>query len=169
MSHCFQSSSLRCPMAAFAVLSLSALAADAQAVVPNNAPEASVGANRPLLVQSKPEPVEKPVSYTNDQAKRGEKRYKKDCLECHGKDLKGGLNGGAPLRGVAFEEKYADGAPASAMFLYMSELMPPNAPGRYSETTYAELMAYILKKNGFKKGAPLPSDLDALDYLIVEK
>lgn len=169
MGPCIHHSSLRCLTAAFAALSLSALAADAQAVVPNDAPEASFGAERPLLVQSKPEPVERPVSYTNDQAKRGEKRYKKDCQECHGKDLKGGLNGGAPLRGVAFEEKYADGAPASAMFLYMSELMPPNAPGRYSETTYAELMAYILKKNGFKKGAPLPSDLDALDYLIVER
>ncbi len=37
------------------------------------------------------------------------------------------------------------------------------------KTAYAELMAYILKVNGFKAGAPLPSDPDALDLLIVEK
>ena len=109
------------------------------------------------------------VSYASDQADRGEKRYKKDCLECHGDDLKGGLNGGAPLRGLAFGKKYFDAMPASVMFEYMSATMPPNAPGRYSENTYAELMAYILKRNGFKAGAPLPTDLDALDQMTIEK
>ena len=116
-----------------------------------------------------PVPLERPVSYTRDQADRGQDRYLKDCEECHGKDLKGGLNGGAPLRGLAFLEKYADGAPASVMFWYMSNEMPPNAPGRYSESTYADLMAYILKRNGFRSGEPLPADLDALDLVIVEK
>ena len=47
--------------------------------------------------------------------------------------------------------------------------MPPNAPGRFSPSAYADMMAYILKQNGFKAGAPLPSDLDALDSLIMEK
>ena len=109
------------------------------------------------------------VSYASDQADRGKKRYKKDCLECHGDDLKGGLNGGAPLRGLAFGKKYFDAMPASVMFEYMSATMPPNAPGRYSENTYAELMAYILKRNGFRAGAPLPTDLDALDRMTIEK
>ncbi len=114
-------------------------------------------------------PVAIQVSYASDQAVRGEKRYKKDCLECHGDDLKGGLNGGAPLRGLAFGKKYFDTMPASVMFEYMSATMPPNAPGRYSENTYAELMAYILKRNGFRAGAPLPTDLDALDRMTIEK
>lgn len=114
------------------------------------------------------ETVERPVSFTSEQADRGEERYVRDCQECHGDDLRGGLNGGAPIRGLAFEQKY-DGLPASALFSFMVNAMPPNAPGRYSETTYAELMAYILKRNGFQPGAPLPSDLDALDYLIIEK
>ena len=114
-------------------------------------------------------PVQGPVSYSSDQADRGEDRYERACIECHGDDLRGGLNGGAPLRGVNFEQKYANGAPASALFLYTSTLMPPNSPGRYSPSTYADLVAYILKRNGFRAGAPLPSDVDALDYLIVEK
>ena len=124
--------------------------------------------DRIYLAQASAARVETPVSFASDQADRGKKRYAKDCEECHGKSLKGGLNGGAPLRGLAFEQKYAD-APASAMFEFMSNEMPPNAPGRYSPSTYADLMAYILERNGFRPGAPLPSDLDALDYLIIEK
>ena len=109
------------------------------------------------------------VSFAPDQADRGEIRYAKDCEECHAKDLKGGgLNGGAPIRGVNFMQKYAEGAPASWLFEFMSTKMPPNSPGRYSANTYADLMAYVLKKNGFRSGAPLPADLDALDQLIME-
>jgi hypothetical protein len=55
------------------------------------------------------------------------------------------------------------------MFSFMSSAMPPNSPGRYSPSTYADLMAYILKRNGVQSGAPLPSDFDSLDYLIMEK
>ncbi len=47
--------------------------------------------------------------------------------------------------------------------------MPPGSPGRYSPSTYADLVAYILKRNGFKAGAPLPTDLDLLDYLMMVK
>lgn len=119
--------------------------------------------------EANPIPAKRPVSYSAEQADRGESRYTKDCEECHGDDLKGGLNGGAPLRGLAFEEKYFDGLPASLMFSFMSSTMPPNSPGRYSENTYADLMAYILKRNGVRAGLPLPSDFDALDSLTMEK
>ena len=124
---------------------------------------------RLYLAQAATVPVEKPVSYASEQADRGEERYAKDCVECHGGDLKGGMNGGPPLRGLAFEEKYFGDLPASVMFAFMSSTMPPNAPGRYSENTYADLLAYILKRNGFNAGAPLPADIDALDYTIMEK
>ena len=109
------------------------------------------------------------VSFAPDQADRAESTYKRECEECHGKDLRGGLNGGPPLRGLAFESKYFDSLPASVLFGFMSSAMPPNAPGRYSPETYADLMAYILKWNGVQPGAPLPSDLDALDGLTMEK
>ncbi len=132
----------------------------------------SIDASDPELLfwaQADATPVETPVSFTSEQAERGEERYQKECEDCHGGDLRGGMNGGAPLRGLAFEEKYASGMPASAMFGYMSQTMPPNAPGRYSPSIYADLMAYILSRNGFQPGAPLPSDIEALDRLIVEK
>ena len=135
-----------------------------------SAPAASVNGGGPiLLAQGEVAQAAQPVSYSREQADRGEDRYERACVECHGDDLRGGMNGGAPLRGVNFQMKYANGAPASALFLFTSTLMPPNSPGRYSPSTYADLMAYILKRNGFRAGAPLPSDIDALDYLIMEK
>lgn len=114
-------------------------------------------------------PADHPVTYSNEQADRGKKKFESDCVECHGDDLRGGLNGGAPLRGSMFDQQFANGAPASGLFGFMSSAMPPNAPGRFNAETYADLMAYILKKNGYPAGAPLPSDIDALDHLLIEK
>lgn len=124
---------------------------------------------RLVLAQADAVPVEMPVSYSSDQVGRGEERYTRECEECHGDDLKGGLNGGPPLRGLSFEQKYFDGLPASVLFGFMSSTMPPHAPGRYSPETYADLMAYVLERNGVDAGAPLPADFDALDQLIMQK
>lgn len=109
------------------------------------------------------------ASYASDQADRGAREFENNCVECHGSDLRGGLLGGPPLRGLSFEGKYANGAPAGVLFEVMSGTMPPDAPGRFSADTYADLMAYILQWNGFPAGAPLPSDVDALYELIIEK
>jgi mono/diheme cytochrome c family protein len=110
-----------------------------------------------------------PVTFSAEQSDRGKRTFERQCTECHGDDLKGGMNGGPPLRGNAFEQKFGNGAPASALFLFMSTAMPPNSPGRFSAKTYAELMAYVLDRNGFHEGAPLPSDVDALNNLTMEK
>jgi mono/diheme cytochrome c family protein len=108
------------------------------------------------------------VSYTNEQAKRGEIQYKETCVDCHGDDLRGGLNGGPPLRGGMFNQMFGS-APASALFLFMSTQMPPEAPGRFSASTYADLMAYVLQVNGYDAGAALPSNVDALNKLGLQK
>ncbi len=147
----------------------SASTSGAETALPAGTATAVAEPNLIQLAQADTAPVERPVSYAPDQADRGKKKYEKECQVCHGDDLKGGINGGAPIRGVNFKMKFADGAPASALFVFMSGLMPPNSPGRFSPNTYADLMAYVLKRNGFRAGAPLPSDLDALDYLIMEK
>tara|TARA_B100001123_G_C15275521_1_gene1012018 strand:+ start:480 stop:914 length:435 start_codon:yes stop_codon:yes gene_type:complete len=109
------------------------------------------------------------VSYTFEQAARGKTKYEKYCGECHGNDFKGGVNGGAPLKGVSFLEKYANGAPASWLFEFMYYMMPPDTPGRYSPKTYADMMAYILKRNGFQSGDPLPSEVEELENIIMSK
>ncbi|AEQ51104.1 c-type cytochrome [Pelagibacterium halotolerans] len=130
----------------------------------------TAGLSLPAYVYAQDEAGPAPVHYTSEQADRGEDRFARDCEDCHGDDLRGGLIGGPPLRGLSFEQKFANGAPASAMFVFMSSLMPPNAPGRYTPEVYADLMAYILQENGFPAGSePLPSDMAALNNLIVEK
>ena len=119
--------------------------------------------------EPEPEPAMTPVSYSTEQAERGEKRFVDACEECHGRDLRGGLNGGPPLRGSAFESRYFEGAPASALFGFMSTAMPPESPGRFSASAYADMMAYVLKGNGVKAGAELPSDIEALDQITMVK
>ena len=136
---------------------------------PAGTANAAAGPEPLVLAQGDAVPVATPVSYSSEQADRGEERYTSDCEECHGDDLRGGLNGGPPVRGLAFEQKFFEGLPASVLYGFMSSTMPPHAPGRYSPHTYAELMAYILKWNGVNAGAPLPSDLEALDQLIMQK
>ena len=157
---------------AWLILPSSALSAGVPgdgAASPAGDPIAASEPKRPDLAQADAAPVERPVSFSSEQADRGKEKYQSECEECHGDDLRGGLNGGAPVRGVAFEQKYAQGAPASWLFEFVSTAMPPNAPGRFSPDVYADLMAYILKQNGFQPGAPLPTDLDALDALLMEK
>ena len=130
---------------------------------------AAIEPDRVLVAQADAAPVETPVTHSSDQADRGEEDFADDCADCHGEDLRGGLLGGPPLRGVGFEEKYANGAPAGLLFEVMVATMPPNAPGRYSPETYADLMAYILKRNNFRAGAALPPDVDALYELTMVK
>ena len=132
-------------------------------------PPVAARPDRILVAQADAAPAETPVHYSSDQADRGEERYADNCVDCHGEDLTGGLLGGAPLKGLAFDAKYAKGAPAGLLFEVMSATMPPNAPGRFSPSQYADLMAYILKKNGYKAGAELPSDVDALYSLTMTK
>ncbi len=112
---------------------------------------------------------DKPVSYADNQATRGAKLYKEVCTDCHGDHLQGGLIGGPPLRGSAFDKKFASGAPVSALFGFVSGMMPPDAPGQFSPAEYADVIAFILRENGFQSGAPLPVNSDAQDKLIVER
>lgn len=112
---------------------------------------------------------DKPVTFATNQATRGGKIFVEICADCHGDHLQGGLIGGPPLRGSAFDKKFANGAPVSALFGFVSGMMPPDAPGQFSDAEYADIIAYILKENGFEPGAPLPVNSDAQDKLIVEK
>ena len=112
----------------------------------------------------------RPVSWSDSQASRGEKLFKEVCADCHGANLRGGLIGGPPLTGSAFTQKYLDGTPVSALFQFSSMLMPPDAPGQYSPGEYIDLIAFILRENGIaSSGAPMPTNPTALDSLIVEK
>ncbi len=113
-------------------------------------------------------PAERPVSYSEQQSTYGRKAYRKYCRLCHGGDLNDGEFGGPPLRGVRFKETFG-GQSVAALYDYISVAMPPDKPGQLSKKSLIGIVAYILDRNGYPAGAPMPRDADLLEYLIVEK
>ncbi len=90
-----------------------------------------------------------PALYTDAQATAGTSAYAQNCAMCHGTNLEGGA--GPTLVGQAF-------APASnnytvgSIFTVLSQQMPAGQPGSLSHTQYEDIMAYILKQNGYPAG-----------------
>jgi mono/diheme cytochrome c family protein len=108
-------------------------------------------------------------SYTAAQAERGQASYEHSCQVCHGSALDNGDFGGAPLNGSWFQEHWGK-SDAGALFSYVRTTMPPDNPGGLNDTTYADILAFILQGNGYPPGAQeLPSDVDALQRIPLGK
>ena len=100
------------------------------------------------------------VGFTSVQADRGQSVYMEQCASCHGQYLDDGQFG-PPLKGVDFRARWS--RPADVLFTAMSTSMPPARPGTLGDTTYAQLLAFILHANGSQPGdRELPGDPDAL-------
>lgn len=112
--------------------------------------------------------VERQVTFSEQQAESGRAAYRRYCVECHGPDLDDGEFGGPPLRGLQFEEMFG-GLPVSALYNYILATMPPDRPGRISDEDRTEIVAYLLQRNGYPDGTPLPENVAAMENLIVEK
>ena len=96
-----------------------------------------------------------PALYTQAQATAGAAVYATSCAMCHGADLKG--QAGPALLGQAFAapgNKYTVGS----VFTEIAQQMPVSAPSSLTHEQYADIMAYILSKNGY------PAGTVALDY-----
>src|SRR4051812_88223 len=88
--------------------------------------------------------------YTAAQAERGASAYADHCAECHGASLDG--TGEAPaLAGPEFLSHY-DGRTVGNLFDRTRNTMPNNAPGTLSRNDYADILAFVLKFNGFPAG-----------------
>ena len=114
------------------------------------------------------EAAERPVTFSAAQADSGGRVYERYCVMCHGANLNDGEFGGPPLRGTSFEESW-DGLPVSALYGYIAAAMPPDNPAALSHQDRTEVVAYLLSRNGYDEGAPLPQDLAAFDLLLLEK
>ena len=89
--------------------------------------------------------------YSDAQAARGESVYQQYCVACHGSSLQG--NPAAPLTGPAFRARWEDGKHTlDDLFFIVRSMMPNNAPGSLSKAQYADVVAYILKVNGYPAG-----------------
>jgi S-disulfanyl-L-cysteine oxidoreductase SoxD len=88
--------------------------------------------------------------YTEDQAKRGQDLYAKECASCHGSDLTGGESAPA-LAGPGFLSNWTT-LTVGELFERTRVSMPENDPGKLSRAQIADLIAYLLSANRFPAG-----------------
>ncbi len=89
--------------------------------------------------------------YTEAQAARGATAFAGSCAGCHGGNLAG--SGEAPaLEGAQFLGDFNDET-VGDIFDRVRTTMPLDNPGGLSRDQYADILAFILKSNGFPAGA----------------
>ena len=88
--------------------------------------------------------------YTEEQSKRGDEVYKKECAACHGDSLAGGESAPA-LTGGAFLANW-NGLTLADLFDRIRKTMPQSTPGRLSRQQDADVLAFMLSVNKFPAG-----------------
>jgi mono/diheme cytochrome c family protein len=97
--------------------------------------------------------------YTEEQARRGETLYAKECASCHREDT-GGEEASA-LAGPAFLANW-DGLTVGDLCERIRVSMPPDNPRRLSRRQITDILGHMLKLNGFPAGkAELARETDA--------
>ncbi len=85
--------------------------------------------------------------YTEAQAARGMMAYGQSCSGCHSL----AAEGKAPLVGDPFWKSFAQKT-VGDLLEFVSVNMPNATPGSLSKATYADIVALMLKSNGFPAG-----------------
>jgi polar amino acid transport system substrate-binding protein len=95
-----------------------------------------------------------PALYTEEQATKGELAYYQNCSMCHGPKLDGQEGGysGPALVGKDFADPSYD-FHVSDIFNFVAKQMPAATPGSLPHDVDVQIMAFILKKNGYPAGA----------------
>ena len=104
--------------------------------------------------------------YSSEQSKKGKAHYIENCAGCHMEDLSGG--GPAPaLTGDAFLAQNSQRTVAD-LFTRIKTTMPPDRPEQLDDSTYVELIAYLLQEAGFPAGAAaLPDQMDVMKQIKI--
>jgi mono/diheme cytochrome c family protein len=102
--------------------------------------------------------------YSEAQATRGASSYANACANCHRADLTG--NSGPALRDERFVRQFS-GKDLKTLFTKTATTMPRGAPGSLGDNVYLDIVAHLLKENGFPAGShELTADgLDAIRVL----
>jgi mono/diheme cytochrome c family protein len=85
--------------------------------------------------------------YTEAQAARGMMAYGQSCAGCHAL----ATEGKAPLVGDPFWKSFAQKT-VSDLLEFVSTYMPNGSPGSLSKNAYEDIVAFLLKSNGFPAG-----------------
>jgi quinoprotein glucose dehydrogenase len=104
--------------------------------------------------------------YTEAQAERGRSAYAQACASCHAEDLRG--KGTAPsLIEESFTFLWTDMS-VGDLFERTRMLMPSDRPGSLASATYADIIAFVISKNGFPAGSTeLGADGAALKQILI--
>jgi quinoprotein glucose dehydrogenase len=105
--------------------------------------------------------------YTEEQAKRGEAVYAKECALCHGPTL-GGIEMAPALAGPMFLATWS-GLSVGDLVERIRLSMPPDDPSRLSRTQNLEVVAYMLKVGQYPAGkTDLPTESPLLSQIRIE-
>src|SRR5215510_9687793 len=106
--------------------------------------------------------------YSDAQARRGQRLYESKCASCHGVQLEGGSS--VALAGSRFMAKWGGGNHNVDELYYITRTqMPYGAGGTLTNQQYIDIVAYMLKANGYKPGArDLALDSAALKQIKIE-
>jgi mono/diheme cytochrome c family protein len=129
----------------------------------------SIVAARTIGAQSAQKTVRDKV-YSKDQAARGEKQYAGLCANCHdpAKPPPPGKKAGPPLIGDKFLTNW-DGRTLGELLTNIQTTMPNDGSAVLSDEETADVVAYVLKANGFPDGpTALKSGASSQDVVIVK-
>jgi hypothetical protein len=97
--------------------------------------------------------------YTDGQATRGDNEHASNCTSCHST---------TNYAGAAFVKTWI-GRTAFDLFDQLRTTMPDDSPGSLSPQQYVDIVAYILKINGYPAGTDsLSTDPEALRLIRLE-
>jgi len=111
--------------------------------------------------------------YTAAQSKRGEELHSAVCVMCHGHELNGaGLPEMPPSPAIAraaLLRKWS-GANVAALFVYVRQTMPPDAPGTLNDQQTVDAIAHMFAVTGIPAGSrELPPDTKALANIVIQE
>jgi PQQ-dependent dehydrogenase (s-GDH family) len=95
------------------------------------------------------QPGDLPPAFTTAQVAAGKVVYEGYCAVCHGSTLVNGTFG-TPLAGAYFDRQWK--GKHVGEFYEKSRMMPPAAPKSLTAQQYADVVAYVLERNGYKAG-----------------
>jgi alcohol dehydrogenase (cytochrome c) len=102
-------------------------------------------------------------TFTAAQADAGRGAYTASCAVCHGADLLG-VGGAPPLAGAQFVARWGGRTPGELVGL-TRVTMPPGSANALPESTYLDIVAYVLATNGAAAGA---TPLTAASAMAIE-
>jgi mono/diheme cytochrome c family protein len=103
-------------------------------------------------------------AYTEAQAASGTAAFGQSCAGCHAL----AAEGKAPLAGDPFWKSFAQKT-VGDLLEFVSTYMPNGTPGSLSEPTYNDIVALILKSNGFPAGTTELGRNTVADVQIIPK